>query len=181
MPSTTGNSAVHMCVWHNRKAMLEHLISKYSTAVDLAIPNQQGHTPLLMSVLMERQEMFQLIMDSLAVTLWVYGPIICRQYPITELDTLLGRSSVMGMDKADMRSASVLSLIADENITTMFEPIVLQLITDKWQAYGWWLYSMWLGLFALNQALLFASTANNKGDILVIITNMAPPTTQVGR
>jgi ankyrin repeat protein len=68
-----GNTALHMCVYHNQIEMFDHLM-EYCGATDNA-RNIEGLTPLVLAASLGYSDMFQHICNKRRKVGWSYGPV----------------------------------------------------------------------------------------------------------
>ena len=121
-----GNSALHMCVRHDRPKTLKHL-QDIASSIDgkldslLLQVNEELLTPLTYAVVHDKPDIFRQLLDMQGKLLWIYGPVSCMQYPLRELESLYRGPS-------RDRSHSVLHLIAKFGNTETIgsHPVVAQ-------------------------------------------------------
>jgi ankyrin repeat protein len=69
----SGNTALHMCVFHNQPAMYEYLVM--TCGANEYLRNNDGLTPLVLAASINSPDMFQEICRRRRRIGWQYGPV----------------------------------------------------------------------------------------------------------
>eukprot|EP00873_Tetraselmis_striata_P004274 jgi/Tetstr1/424538/TSEL_015066.t1 len=110
-----GNTALHLAVLKSLPRMYWLLADEHKARQD--IPNADGLTPLALAAKENNVEMFHRILEYQRTIVWTYGPVICYNIPLEDVDTVQSRVSQQGdKDKGDtnIRSTSPTQHTQDE-------------------------------------------------------------------
>lgn len=81
-----GNTALHMCVYHDQTDMYDHLV-EYCGASE-HVQNNRSQTPLLLAASLGKVEMLQHVYNKRRRVAWAYGPVTSYSLSLREIDTV---------------------------------------------------------------------------------------------
>ncbi|CAF0922969.1 unnamed protein product [Didymodactylos carnosus] len=142
---SNGNTVLHMCVIHNKKAMFDLL---YELGGHLDIKNRQGLTPLTLAAVLAQKDLFDHILQKSRDIYWQYGNVTCAGYPLEDIDTI-------GKD-GSMNDTSALNIIVrgeSAGHLDMMDGLIVQLLVEKWRTFIKFKFFQRMAIFALYFAI----------------------------
>ncbi|CAF1010442.1 unnamed protein product, partial [Didymodactylos carnosus] len=142
---SNGNTALHMCVIHNKLAMFDLL---FELGASFGIKNRQGLTPLTLAAVLARKDLFDHILQTTRDIYWQYGNITCAGYPLEDIDTI-------GKD-GSMNDTSALNIIVRGETAghlDMMDGLIVQLLVEKWMTFIKFKFFQRMAIFSLYFAI----------------------------
>ena len=99
-------------------------------------------TCLQTSVIADRVEMFDVILERSKIVLWTYGPVTCSLFPLSIMDGTIGRdeectSTLSSSEYGGEETKSVLNMVIEnERFDILRTTVVSKLIDIKWEKFG---------------------------------------------
>jgi len=98
---SNGNNILHLCVVHERKEIYDRALALWDERQQEAteaeatasvrkmwsLTNHEGKTPLVLAASLGKREMFLHCLECTCTVQWAYGPVTCKIYPLSGLDT----------------------------------------------------------------------------------------------
>lgn len=137
-----GNTALHMCVYHDQPDMYDHLV-EYCGASE-HVQNNNSQTPLLLAASIGKIAMLQHIYNKKRRVAWAYGPVTSYSLSLREIDTV--------QDPRGKYVPSVIETIVRKgHLDALGDPLVQTLLHNKWMRFAkrWFLtqfgaYLVWV-------------------------------------
>ncbi|KHJ94905.1 ankyrin repeat protein [Oesophagostomum dentatum] len=85
MTDTNGNTVLHLTIIHDLPEMFN---LAYKSGASLSVRNNLKLTPLALAARLANKGMFSLILECEMDIVWRYGNIVCKAYPLLEIDTI---------------------------------------------------------------------------------------------
>ncbi|KAL6745893.1 ankyrin repeat-containing domain protein, partial [Haematococcus lacustris] len=123
---TLGNTALHLCVYHDQIEMYEHLV-EYCGASE-HVRNNRGQTPLLMAASLGRLSMFQHIYNRRRKVAWAYGPVTSYSLSLHEIDSVQNAHSFV--------PSAVETIVRKGHKELVEDPLVTTLLSTKWRRFA---------------------------------------------
>mmetsp|Transcript_1453 Transcript_1453/g.3191 ORF Transcript_1453/g.3191 Transcript_1453/m.3191 type:complete len:1024 (-) Transcript_1453:1638-4709(-) len=124
---TFGNTALHMCVYHDQADMYDHLV-EYCGASE-HVRNNRGQTPLLLAASLGKVEIFQHIYNKRRKVAWAYGPVTSYSLSLHEIDTVQG-------SRRSFVPSAIEIIVRRGHMHTLDDPLIKTLLTTKWQRFA---------------------------------------------
>ncbi|CAG9466553.1 unnamed protein product [Pedinophyceae sp. YPF-701] len=122
-----GNTALHLCVFHNRQETYDYLVTYLGAREDLR--NHDGRTPLLLAAELGHRELFQHIYTRSRKLLWAYGPVSAWYQPLRDIDTVV--------DEAQTAHMSAVEAVCHNCHVHMLQDFVIQMVVEtKWKKFA---------------------------------------------
>ncbi|GIL76046.1 hypothetical protein Vretimale_5686 [Volvox reticuliferus] len=136
-----GNTALHMCVYHDQPDMYDHLV-EYCGASE-HVQNNRSQTPLLLAASLGKVEMLQHIYNKRRRVAWAYGPVTSYSLSLREIDTV--------QNAGEYVPSAIETSVRKGHLELLGDPLVQTLLQTKWQRFGktWFLvqataYLVWV-------------------------------------
>ncbi|CAI4228757.1 unnamed protein product [Auanema sp. JU1783] len=129
MMDTNGNTVLHLAVIHDLPDMFK---LAYDNGANLRIANNAKLTPLALSARLANKRMFDLILDLEALCPWRYGDIICKEYPLANIDTISEEDGTLNPNSV---LANVVYGDKSDHLD-FFDGLMEELLERKWEAFG---------------------------------------------
>ncbi|KAG2493527.1 hypothetical protein HYH03_008341 [Edaphochlamys debaryana] len=121
-----GNTALHMCVYHDQPDMYDHLV-EYCGASE-HVQNNRSQTPLLLAASLGKVEMLQHIYNKRRRVAWAYGPVTSYSLSLREIDTV--------QNQGEYVPSAIETSVRKGHLEVLGDPLVQTLLQTKWQRFG---------------------------------------------
>ncbi|EYB95017.1 hypothetical protein Y032_0164g3518 [Ancylostoma ceylanicum] len=129
MTDTNGNTVLHLTVIHD---LPEMFTLAYSSGASLSLKNNLKLTPMALAVRLANKRMFSLILECEMDIVWRYGNIVCKAYPLLEIDTI--REEDGGLNPNSVLANVV---YGDKSChLDFFDGLLEELLERKWEAFA---------------------------------------------
>lgn len=85
MPDTNGNTVLHLTVIHD---LPEMFMLAVELGANLHVRNNLKLTPLALAARLAKKHIYDLILECDMDISWRYGPVVCKAYPLNDVDTI---------------------------------------------------------------------------------------------
>jgi len=156
-----GNTILHVLVIHGKIEMFHYIMDLYNlhnspgdVRLDL-IRNKANRTPLCLSAALAKGEVFEGIMTRNKETLWVFGPMAARAYPLGEIDTYHDPAKKPRVSTALELVVYLSGVWGNTDDSTLDRADLLaktpirELVDSKWKLYIRNYFFIWLFLYAV--------------------------------
>ncbi|GAX79471.1 hypothetical protein CEUSTIGMA_g6912.t1 [Chlamydomonas eustigma] len=123
---TEGNTALHMCIYHDQNDMYDHLVEYCGASEN--VRNNRGQTPMLLAASLGKVEMFQHIYNRRRHIAWAYGPVTSYSLSLHEIDTARSPSGLI--------SSAIETMVRKGHVKILSDPLVSTLIATKWERFA---------------------------------------------
>ncbi|KXZ41393.1 hypothetical protein GPECTOR_497g455 [Gonium pectorale] len=121
-----GNTALHMCVYHDQPDMYDHLV-EYCGASE-HVQNNRSQTPLLLAASLGKVDMLQHIYNKRRRVAWAYGPVTSYSLSLREIDTV--------QNAGEYVPSAIETSVRKGHLDLLGDPLVQTLLQTKWQRFG---------------------------------------------
>ncbi|KIH64187.1 ankyrin repeat protein [Ancylostoma duodenale] len=129
MTDTNGNTVLHLTVIHD---LPEMFTLAYSSGASLSLKNNLKLTPMALAARLANKRMFSLILECEMDIVWRYGNIVCKAYPLLEIDTI--REEDGGLNPNSVLANVV---YGDKSChLDFFDGLLEELLERKWEAFA---------------------------------------------
>ncbi|KAK6747267.1 hypothetical protein RB195_000461 [Necator americanus] len=129
MTDTNGNTVLHLTVIHDLPEMFS---LAYRSGASLGARNNLKLTPLALAARLANKRMFSLILECEMDIVWRYGNIVCKAYPLLEIDTIREEDGALNPN-------SVLANVVYGDKSShldFFDGLLEELLERKWEAFA---------------------------------------------
>uniref|UniRef100_A0A158P911 ANK_REP_REGION domain-containing protein n=1 Tax=Angiostrongylus cantonensis TaxID=6313 RepID=A0A158P911_ANGCA len=129
MTDTNGNTVLHMTVIHD---LPEMFMLAYNSGASLSARNNLKLTPLALAARLANKRMFSLILECEMDIVWRYGDIVCKAYPLLEIDSVRE-------EDGGLNPCSVLANVVygdKRSHLDFFDGLIEELLERKWEAFA---------------------------------------------
>eukprot|EP00291_Cryptomonas_curvata_P027624 CAMPEP_0172206554 /NCGR_PEP_ID=MMETSP1050-20130122/33289_1 /TAXON_ID=233186 /ORGANISM="Cryptomonas curvata, Strain CCAP979/52" /LENGTH=992 /DNA_ID=CAMNT_0012885663 /DNA_START=339 /DNA_END=3313 /DNA_ORIENTATION=- len=138
-----GNTALHMAVWHQRKDVIDWLISKPGGEDSLTFVNHDSFTPLTLAARHGHVSIFHHILyKHMGRIAWVYGKVRMIQTDLLQVDTYRIRNNNMdyNLHQSQGWQCALEIIVEHEVLSFAGDELINRLINEKWSRFGRWMY-----------------------------------------
>ncbi|WKY05558.1 hypothetical protein Q1695_006062 [Nippostrongylus brasiliensis] len=129
MTDTNGNTVLHLTVIHDLPDMFT---LAYNSGASLSVRNNLKFTPLALAARLANKRMFSLILECEMDIVWRYGNIVCKAYPLVEIDSI--REEDGGLNPCSVLANVV---YGDKSChLDFFDGLLEELLERKWEAFA---------------------------------------------
>ncbi|XP_072177868.1 transient receptor potential cation channel subfamily V member 5-like [Diadema setosum] len=141
-----GNTALHMAVLHNKKAMFTQCFELGSSC---SITNAQGYTPLSLAAEIANEELFDYIIYLERQVSWKFGDVTCALYPLYNLDSI-------GVDGSVNEKSALFTIVNQSDLEhlCLMKGLMSKMLHEKWKTFGRFQFYLRMSLFIFYLVLL---------------------------
>ncbi|CAB3411635.1 unnamed protein product [Caenorhabditis bovis] len=129
MPDTNGNTVLHLTVIHD---LPEMFMLAMELGANLHVRNNLNFTPLALAARLAKKKIYDLILEYNMDISWRYGPVVCKAYPMDDVDTVQ-------LTDGSLNPNSVLAnVVYGDKVDHLefFDGLIEQILDSKWQTFG---------------------------------------------
>eukprot|EP00798_Chlamydomonas_sp_ICE-L_P014182 gene14182-20149_t len=139
---TSGNSALHMCVYHEQQDMYDHLV-EYCGASE--------HPSFW------KQDMFQHIYNRRRRVAWAYGPVTSYSLSLHEIDTVQNRNifvpsaleEIVRKNRNIFDSSALNEIVRKAHMDSLNDPLIKTLLETKWDRFARNCFAIQMALYLI--------------------------------
>ena len=97
-----------------------------------SIRNNEGFSVLQYAVYLGKKSIFEHILEEMKIIGWEWADVAFCAYPLSDIDT-----------HGDNTRSVLETIITEERSSFMFNPVIYEVFTEKWAAYGKSFFQIW--------------------------------------
>ncbi|CAI2358206.1 unnamed protein product [Caenorhabditis sp. 36 PRJEB53466] len=129
MPDTNGNTVLHLTVIHD---LPEMFMLAVELGANLHVRNNLKLTPLALAARLAKKQIYDLILECDMDISWRYGPVVCKAYPLNDVDT------IQESDGSLNPNSVIANVVYGDKVEHLefFDGLIEEVLESKWQTFG---------------------------------------------
>ncbi|PIC20788.1 hypothetical protein B9Z55_025859 [Caenorhabditis nigoni] len=129
MPDTNGNTVLHLTVIHD---LPEMFMLAVELGANLHVRNNLKLTPLALAARLAKKQIYDLILECDMDISWRYGPVVCKAYPLNDVDTINESDGSLNPNSV------IANVVYGDKVEHLefFDGLIEEILESKWQTFG---------------------------------------------
>ncbi|KAF1749111.1 hypothetical protein GCK72_025578 [Caenorhabditis remanei] len=129
MPDTNGNTVLHLTVIHD---LPEMFMLAVELGANLHVRNNLKLTPLALAARLAKKQIYDLILECDMDISWRYGPVVCKAYPLNDVDTINESDGSLNPNSV------IANVVYGDKVEHLefFDGLIEEVLESKWQTFG---------------------------------------------
>ncbi|CAA96679.5 Ion transport domain-containing protein [Caenorhabditis elegans] len=129
MPDTNGNTVLHLTVIHD---LPEMFMLAVELGANLHVRNNLKLTPLALAARLAKKHIYDLILECDMDISWRYGPVVCKAYPLNDVDTINESDGSLNPNSV------IANVVYGDKVDHLefFDGLIEEVLESKWETFG---------------------------------------------